>query len=275
MSSPSEAMRDFDRLEDRLKLHRQVNKRAILIVEGPDDVLVLQQHLLDVELFPADGKNNVTRAVQQLYSWNVQGVRGIVDADFDDHREFETVDGVILYDARDLEGMLIKLGVLTTVLEHQGSGEKLQKSGGVDKVCLDLTNEATAIANIRMANRRHGWGLRFKDVDLNSKVDRKSLKVKLDNYVNALLHASETSVQKSEVLDAALQEDESSRGPRGKDVLSLAGVALRGNIGSLPAAAAGVDVLCAQLHSSAGYLLDRSEWMSSVRESLVDSLSEF
>lgn len=264
----SSSLRDFDRIEDRLRQHRQVHKGPILIVEGPDDILVLREHLPGEIIFAADGKRNALRAMDSFSDWGIVGVRAVLDADFDEPYGGRDDPRILLYEGRDLEAMLILLGVLANVLDHQGSAAKIDRLGGARELCDQLISEAHAVAELRAANHKQAWGLRFDGVDIATKADRRTLKVDLHRLVAALIQASETDVTSAEVLMFVKGDTLDGRGPRGKDVLALAGLALRHRAGSLPVAATVVEVISGQLRSSAGMLVERSAWFSSLQASI-------
>lgn len=264
----SSSLRDLDRVEDRIRQHRQVERSPILIVEGPDDILVLREHVPGEIIFPADGKRNVLRAMDSLGAWGIVGVRAVVDADFDEPEQGRDDPRILLYEGRDLEAMLVLLGVLATILDHQGSASKIDSLGGARELCDQLISEAHAIAEIRAANQTQSWGLRFDAVDISSKADRRTLKIDLQRLVAALIQASDTDVSSADVLRVVKGDALDGRGPRGKDVLALAGLALRHRAGSLPVAATVVDVISGQLRSSAGLLVERSAWLTSLQAAL-------
>ncbi|WP_162815370.1 hypothetical protein [Microbacterium arborescens] len=271
--SMSSSLRDFDRLEDRLRQHRQVDKTAILIVEGADDLLLLRDLLPDQSIFAADGKRNALAAEEALRSWDVVGVRALVDADFDEPELGRTGSNVLLYDGRDLEGMLVNLGVLSHILEHQGSAAKLSRLGGANALCQRLIVQAELIAGIRDANHRFHWGLRFDGIDIASKVDRKTVELDVSRLIAALVQHSETEATVA-LIKGAGDSASDGRGPRGRDVLVMAGVALRQLAGGLQGAATTVDVLGGQLRSSAGYFVAKSQWLSALRQTLGDAKAE-
>lgn len=259
------SLRDFDRVEDRIRQHRQVEKRAVVLVEGPDDLLVLKHHIPVELIFPADGKRNVLRAVDSLNEWRITGVRAVIDADFDQSRDDEVV---LAYDQRDLEAMLIELGALASVLEHQGSTAKLEAEGGAASVVAVLYDAALPIARLRQASRREGWGLAFDAVDIASKSDRRTLALRLDRYAAALVQASTTTASIDDVRRALEHDELDHRGPRGRDVVAFAGLALRHRIGTLQQAACEEPRLSAQIRSSGALALERSAWMSRLRRAL-------
>lgn len=269
MNSTISSLRELDRVEDRIRQHRQVFTGPIVILEGPTDELVLKPHFTGAALFPADGRNNVIRAAAKLQDWGATLVAGIVDADFEAAEPPPLPETVTRYDQRDLEAMLIELGVLGAMLDHIGSSPKVEAAGGSVAVVSELIRVAAAITALRVMNAREGWGLNFDEVDLASKIDPHTLEFKAVGYCMALHAASETIVSIETlkgIADAADVDD--GLGPRGKDVVAIAGVALRRRVGGLPAQAAGVELLTNQLHHGAGLALSLSPWLQRIRASL-------
>ncbi len=262
----SGSLRELDRLEDRIRAHRQVRSNVpIVVVEGPSDELVLSPHLgSEVDIFPADGKSNLVTCGRSLRDMRVSGFLLIFDNDFDDPDDIlDLADFQNPYDGRDLEAMLISLGVLETVVKHQGSEEKIEHLGGYEQLLEMLSEELLPLTSLRIASARECWALAFDRVDVVSKIDLLSLELNLKNYCAAVYQASDTDASISDIETAA--SGGNSRGidhHRGKDMVAMAGIALRRKVGSLPKAATSVELLTNQLHSSAGFALAKSRWMS-------------
>lgn len=261
----SSYLRENDRIEDRIRLHRQVEKnRPLLVVEGPDDRRILEVHLDGVDIFPADGKKNVIRCARKLKTWNVASFVCVTDPDFDQADATSGIEDVHHpYAGRDLESMLISLGVLAIVLSHQGSEEKIAQCGGADALVERLVEQLAPVTALRLANARGEWGLSFDQVDLARKIDSRSLTLNVTGMCTALIQASQTEVTQAQL--QAVVSTACHDAPRGRDVVTAAGVALRSIAGTLPQAATSVNVLTAQLHSSATYWLARSVWLSELR----------
>lgn len=258
------SLRSYDRLEDRIRQHRQVSDAPVVIVEGPNDAMVLRTHLEGFDVFPADGKNNALSCCRALMEWDFPRFVSIVDRDFD-WREHEDLEARCFpYMLRDLELMLVSLGVLAAVLDYQGSAAKIQKAGGSSRLVDRLVELVEPVARLRAANAREGWGIAFDSVDLGSKIDQKSLTFKLESYCTSLASASDQRVSRSTLLSAALQPVGDDFGPRGKDVLVAAGVALRRVAGALQQQAVTESVMVGQLHSSCGLELRESDWLQEV-----------
>lgn len=270
MSSGS-SLRDFDRLADRVRQHRQSSNKPLIVVEGPDDQLTLAPVLPGIDIFPADGKRNAIDACVRLVNWNLARFACVVDEDlYDQAVPRELLARYYPYLEADLEAMLISIGVLEELLVHIGSVAKLQACGGagglIETVCVNVA----AVTSLRQQNAIQGWGLNFDDVDLASKIDKRSLELQLNSYCMALLRASssQTSATQALLLEAAGRTPTGPYRFRGKDVVAIVGVALRAKAGSLPHTATAEKLLCANLRSSAGLRLSQSEWLRGLCERL-------
>lgn len=263
---PVQSMRELDRLSDRIRQHRQADPSPVLIVEGKDDELVLADHLEGVRIFRSDGRPNAVSATQDLVKWEIEKFACVVDADFEDPREHETRDHLILYERRDLEGMLISLGVLTKVLAHLGSERKLVRAGGAAAAVSMILQIVEPVTALREVNARDHLGIAFDQVDLAKKIDKNSVQLNLSSYCAAL--AATTSATKQQIQNASTVRATSTLGPRGKDVLVAVGVALRKRLGSHTLAATAEEVLVANLHSSSAYALAKCEWMDNLHRRL-------
>ncbi|WP_163541998.1 DUF4435 domain-containing protein [Occultella kanbiaonis] len=269
MTSIASSLRQLDQLADRIRLHRQLRPDPIVIVEGPTDKLVLKEHIVASQIFPASNKNCVLATLVTLSEWGDRGAIGIVDTDFDDPSKLEDfADQLYPYNSRDLEAMLIELGTLAMVLEHQGSEQKLARFGGAEKLIQLLIDAVASVTALRYANARNNWGLAFDKVKLADKFDRNTLQLKVENYCAAISRASESDADTKSIYEAALSDAPDDLGPRGRDVLEAAGVALRKVAGSLKVESTSESVLTSQLHSSAGLALSRSDWLIGLKDRL-------
>ncbi|MFB9665157.1 hypothetical protein HP467_12795 [Curtobacterium albidum] len=236
----------------------------MIIVEGPDDELTLRAHFSTSAFFPAGGRVNVIRAATTLSRWNVDNFAAIVDNDYLE----KPPPPVKSYDGRDLEAMLVRIGVLAIVIEHQGSRLKLEKFGGAHAFVARLIDEARFLSALRAVNARDNLGLPFDSVDVFKKVNQKSLVFPKRELCQALLAKSSSDLSADELLEAALAVEDDGIGPSGKDVTGLAGVALRSAVGNIPHTAADVKILLPALRSSAGLLLSASPWLATVSAEL-------
>lgn len=265
------SLRSFDSLADRLRLHLQSATRAVLIVEGIKDRLILGELMPEREFFPAGTRSAVLDAVSQLHSLGQCLFVAVYDRDFD-HPPPPYGSGVdahlLPYDERDLEGMLIDLGGLARLLLYKGSQDKLEARGGAGPFVQELAQVILPVTRLRAANAADAMGLPFDEVPLEGKIQQKDLILPILPYCSALAGASQGSVGAAQLIDIASTSD-ISLAPRGKDVVAVASVALRSRVGSLPKAASDPTLLAADLLSTSQMLLHESAWFGRLADLLV------
>ena len=256
------SLREFDSPADRIRQHRQADPRFVILVEGPDDELVLRNHVSDAVFFPVAGKKNVRNVADKLLEWGVTDLLCVVDRDFDGLTSGKrSGTRMLAYPCRDLEAWLIDIGVLGQVLEHLGSREKIDSLGGVGALVAQLVASVRPLENLRCQNSAGGHGLAFDLVDLCSKVDRKTGELQLGAYLDSLCRVSDSTVPRNRLSELVTIESPDDHGPRGKDVLSAACVALRSRAGSLSSQASGVDLVGSVLRSSSALAVSGSTWL--------------
>ncbi|NDO90653.1 hypothetical protein [Cellulosimicrobium composti] len=257
-------------------MHVRASDSPVVVVEGPDDALVLKPHLEGAQFFPAAGKPNAIETARDLIESGISDFTCITDPDFDDPLDFADLASVHHpYEGADLEAMLIGLGVLALVLEHTGSRPKIQAAGGPDAVVRLLIRLAAPVSRLRAASRRQAWGIAFDEVEIEKYVDSKGeMRLKVPEYCLALRRRTLDVLRNSDGNVSAVPSDAVMISScdsdcdadalrfRGKDVLALASVATRRQFGNLSKAASDKDLLCNQLHSSSGLLLSRSNWLA-------------
>lgn len=253
------SLREYDLVWDRIKLHRRSRVGTVLIVEGGDDVEVLQPHLNGVDMFPAGGRPTVVRTAEELNRQNDTDFLCVVDQDF----MGVTCSGAVAarmmtYDGADLEAMLIDLGVLHRVARHYASQPRGRVGGRVEAAIEAARQGARLVGNLRSFAVRNGLAIRFSEVDLGAFVDRATLELDLAALSHALISKSNVPVSVRD-LHAAAQLDCGMYS--GKDLLSILGVAFRRVLSTRPAAQCTIDVLLPMLHSGAEARLGSSPWM--------------
>lgn len=259
------SLRAFDSIADRIRQHRQVSKAPLLVVEGPDDLLVLEGHLAGVEIFGATGKPSVLEALDRVDAWNLERVYGLVDRDFDEVPTGGGASRCFFYEGADLEAMLIDLGVMRHVLRHRGSSAKTSNSRTLDDVVSTIIECARWVGLVRAANGVHGWGLPFAEVSVASKVDRRSLDFDRRRFCDALRTACHSQVVPEGLYELIDTEPSETALYRGKDAAAMAGIALRAKLGSLSHSEATEEAIASAIRMSADFLLDGSDWISRLR----------
>lgn len=266
------SLRDFDRVEDRIRQHRQAIHDAVLIVEGPSDYYLLKEFFAAENIFPAQGKKNVIDAVSVLNSWGITGIRGLVDRDFEDPPK---INSIITYDFRDLEGAIVNLGGLKTIVEAFGSASKIENAGGINSVVDTILTAVKPLTFLRAINHREQHHLKFDAVDIQGKIDRTSLELKTTSYATALNAVSDSNLGSDKIewyLNNSQELDD--LGPRGRDVLSWTGVALRKRVGTLSQAESRVQNLENALKISSIHIFRKSLCLQKISDELSRAFDE-
>jgi hypothetical protein len=240
----------------------------VVVVEGPDDFLVLDGRLPGADLFPADGKPNVLTCLENLQAWGVKDVHAVIDLDFDDPNDHAHLSHMITpYDFRDLEAMLAGLGVLEHVLNSLGTAAKVAVPGVTGAIVKEITDQLVPVSRLRALNARERLGIPFDEGDLAKKIDKKSLELDFNSYCRSLRSKSQTNRPSDDDHDRCLHDAtlDDGKGPRGKDLVAAVGVALRSRIGNLSLAATQETLLCGVLRSSCGERLESSDWIRRLR----------
>jgi hypothetical protein len=123
-----QSIRELDSLPDRIKLHRQADRRGILVVEGPSDERFIQRLLPQRwALFPAGSRNIVISTLQDIEELRVDRVAGLVDQDFDGVAQAARDRDLPIYwyENADLEAFLFLSPALENVLAELASEKKL------------------------------------------------------------------------------------------------------------------------------------------------------
>lgn len=281
------SIREYDRVADRIRLHRQIDKSPVVIVEGPSDVLLLNRAFpRKWTYFPAGTRLVALQAVRDLNGWGTKEFIGVVDRDFDDDvRECEEQGLPILpYENADIEAMLANSKTYSVLLDELGSSEKISKGGGVKAILQAAQKAVKPIAWLRRANFENQWGLAFDKVDVASKIDPKTLQLKLQPYCAALSATVSHDPSQNLLLDYATGKKTPSHTPscprgsepyyRGRDLLAVTGVALRALAGSCPRNITDAEHLAKVLRLTATAFIYHSKWGGELVENLQADSSD-
>lgn len=258
------SLRAYDRLADRLRLHRQADSRPIVVVEGESDRRLVRDVVGDGEaaMFVGEGRSGVLAVASAMKGMGIDRVVCLVDRDFDDLVEVAIAAAlpVVAYDGADLEDMLMGSPSALRAIEELASNEKLV-SYGLDALLARVRDQATPLARLRRGNAINSWGLVFDSVDVRSKVDKRTLELNVLALCMALAPTvGGVSVGELQAVAAAGACVECPRTGRrllrGRDQLAFIGVALRKLVGSRPKEQTDPDFLAAVLRSSAN-----PEWL--------------
>ena len=98
---------------------------------------------------------------------------------------------------------------------------------------------------------------------------QQTLQIRVAAFCSALQATTDHNVDLNDLVVAVTKPPTGPHRHNGKDVVALAGVALRRKAGSLQLAPTRVDVLCGTLRSGAALRLSRSPWLGDLRELLA------
>ncbi|UQI47894.1 DUF4435 domain-containing protein [Streptomyces sp. HU2014] len=267
------SLRDYDRLADRIRLHHQVDKRPVIIVEGPSDERILKRAFGDGNsYFSAGTRNSALEEAQALHNWKQNYFTCVVDRDFDDTvAEFESQNIPIhAYENADLEAMLSVSGVAASLIAEFGSATKIEAKGGITYIIDKLFQTIDPVTRLRRANIENSWGLTFDAIDLRSKIDKKSLEFKVQSYCAALNETSDSKPGQNVLLQYATGELSLQKTPscprgttpyfRGRDFLALLSTSLCGYCGTRRSQSVEPEILEASLRLGGSDQIRTSSW---------------
>ncbi|WP_329273869.1 DUF4435 domain-containing protein [Streptomyces sp. NBC_01451] len=267
-------MRDLDRLADRIRLHRQGDRRQVAIVEGQSDERILKRAFDDAEVmyFQAGTRKVALDAAVQLADWKQEYFICVVDRDFDDevadlHERYPTLHP---YENADLEAMLVVSKVGADLIAEFGSVQKIAARGGISGILGKLYEMLDPVTRLRRANAENGWGISFDDVDLAGKIEKRHMILRLQPYCAALSATSHGSPGQAVLYDYAMGVKSVGKYPacprgsqpyfRGRDFLVLLGAALSGYCGSRKPQSVDFEGLAASLRLAGAEYLRTSQW---------------
>lgn len=254
------SLRNFDRLSDRIRLHRQARSEAIVVVEGPTDEWVFRRVVLGpVDVFRSGSRTSALQTAHECWAFGLRRIVFIVDRDFDDAVDDAVGRGlpVAAYDSSDLEAMLVLSSALDHLLREFGSEQKVDRFGGFDTVRRSIIEEVRPIACLRRLNAEESLGLAFDAVNPASKMKVSAPAIRLEPYVDALIATSSGEYDRAALLSHArsgsIRTCSDSGTPlfRGRDALAVLGVLLRRILGGLSADQAADEALAQALRLAA------------------------
>ncbi|NJN78308.1 MAG: DUF4435 domain-containing protein [Saprospiraceae bacterium] len=144
-----------------------------VLVEAKSDENFYRKFIISKTVFfKGDGWENVEKAIESVNKHKIQGVLGIIDADFKRIEKAVIPENLFLTDFHDKEMMLINSPTWKEILVHFADNSVSAETGLVVWNCLKinikksilemLLNIAKPIANIRLLNEREGFGLKFR-----------------------------------------------------------------------------------------------------------------
>ncbi|MDF2612899.1 MAG: hypothetical protein K0S71_685 [Clostridia bacterium] len=193
------------RLVTKIKMLRSGRVfKSFLVVEGNTDSRLYGKFINEktCEVVIADSKSNVIQCIETCDKEKLQGIVGIIDADFWrlEHQHAASVN-LFLTDYHDLECMLINSLAYENVLSEYASKNKYMRFEERKKNSLKIfmLENAAKIGYLRWYSLLNNLGLRFSDLNFNHFVSQTELEVdmiKLIEYV--LVQSKKQGVLKTE-----------------------------------------------------------------------------
>lgn len=234
-----QSLRDFDSIPDRIRQHRQADRRGILVVEGPsDDRLISRITNSRWAVFIAGNRNEVLATISGTQALKVERTAGLIDRDFDDVVDQAQSEGlpVHTFDEADLEAALVVLPVFNSLIEEFGSEKKIQSAGGPEGLRATAIGIAAVVGRVRRANAARGWGIDFDKLDFCKKVDSRKMELSVSRFVDAVLPWLPSPDEKEYFRNLAKEFEPKAAASgvmfRGRDALHVVRVGLQRKYGS-------------------------------------------
>lgn len=195
------------RLVTKIKMLRSGKMhKSFLVVEGTTDSRLYGKFINEksCEVVIADSKSNVIQCIETCDSENLQGIVGIIDADFwrlEYHHAASS--NLFLTDDHDLECMLIHSSAYDNVLSEYANKNKYLRFEERKKSPLKtLILENTAkIGYLRWYSLLNNLGLKFSDLNFNIFVSQTELEVDMRKLIEYVLSQSKKQgVLKTEIV---------------------------------------------------------------------------
>lgn len=221
------------RLITKLKMLRSGKKnKSFIVVEGVTD-LRLYSKFVDESLchiIIADSKQNVKACIAACNEESIEGIIGIVDADFNHiEKTEEEIPNLFLTDAHDLECMLLNSPAYDDIVKEYVNVNKYARFEGrmQDRVRHILLKNAAVIGYLRWCSLQENLGLNFSLLEFELFIDPHTLEINIENFVKQVLIRSrkinaiesQTLVNKINALD--LKEEEMWQMCCGHDLIEI------------------------------------------------------
>ncbi len=181
------------RLITKLKMLRSGKKsKSFMVVEGITDLRLYSKFIDDTNcnIIIADSKQNVKACIVACNEEAVEGVIGIVDADFSRLEETkEEISNLFKTDGHDLECMLMDSPAYEDVIKEYVNINKYARFEGKsqERVKYILLKNAAIIGYLRWYSLQENLGFNFSMLDFTLFVDVHTLEVNIEQLVKQVL----------------------------------------------------------------------------------------
>ena len=208
------------RLVTKLQMLRSgKKKKAFVVVEGVTDYRVYGKlfDLTSCEIVIDESKENVVEAIKVCEMQKLEGIIGIVDADFWrlTSISYELPKALFMTDDHDLECMMIKSKAYEHVLLEYGDVNKIARFEGKKHQTIKegMLKNVSLIGYLRKISLEQHLDLRFNQLNFLEFTELSTLDIKDEALIKYILFHSRKQgvykeVQVKKWLDAAMEEAE-------------------------------------------------------------------
>ncbi len=157
---------------DEIKLwHKTKENNAVVgvVVEAKPDKLFFRKFFSDITVFfPVDGAGNVKDIISEVEKDKLEGIVGIIDADFTRiTNEIIKSNKIFHTDCHDVEMMMVNSEARNNVISFYMDKDKLKAFENKKQAKLKniILNTARPIASVRFLNFTDRLGLKFKTLN--------------------------------------------------------------------------------------------------------------
>lgn len=181
------------RLITKLKMLRSGKKnKSFMVVEGVTDLRLYSKFVDEAlcNIIIADSKQNVRACIIACNEEGVEGIIGIVDADFSRLEETEEeIPNLFKTDAHDLECMLMRSPAYEDIIKEYVNINKYARFEGrsQERVRNILLRNAAIIGYLRWYSLQKNLGFNFSMLDFSLFVDPHTLEVDIESLVKQVL----------------------------------------------------------------------------------------
>lgn len=193
--------------------------KTLVVVEGVTDYKVYGKLLNPkcCELIIGESKDNVIEAVTLCEEAHLEGIIGIIDADFWHVQSDSTYLSKQLFvtDAHDLECMMLRSKAFDYVfIEYGDEGKRAKFERQVqEKLIYWMLKNVALVGCLRKISLERGLELRFSQLDFQQFIDMNRLEVQVDRMIQEILfHSRKHNVYTTKQLRLWLEEEIKRRG---------------------------------------------------------------
>lgn len=162
---------------------------AHLLVEGDTDCKFFS-NFMDMnkcKIIPTHGKSNVISTLKELESRKMQGILGIVDADYWLIEGITPDNNILITDTHDVETMILQSPALEKVIKEFLPGDKLFVINSLaNELRQEIVKAGLPLGYIRWLSFRENYDFNFDQLPFCDFVDANTLTVNVGNLLKII-----------------------------------------------------------------------------------------